>query len=65
MMPFDRLAHAAGAAVDHEPEPILFIGLQFDEMISAAERAELESADIAQHGRQPIVRQRVGFQLCR
>jgi len=47
MMFADGLAHGAGAAVDHHPELILLVGLEFDEMVSAAERGELESAFVA------------------
>ena len=46
MMSLDRLSHRARTAVDHEPETIIRIGLQLDEMVPTAERSELQSADI-------------------
>ncbi len=38
----DRLAHGARAAVQHQPQAVRLVRLQLDEMVAAAERAELQ-----------------------
>ena len=40
----DGWTHPSGSTVDHQPEATILIALQLDEMVSAAERRELESA---------------------
>src|SRR5258708_5849029 len=40
----DRLAERSRSAVNHEPEPVLFVFLDFKEVVSAAERCEFDGA---------------------
>src|SRR6185437_436409 len=40
----DRLAECPGAAVNHQPEPIFLVPLEFEKVIPAAESCELQFA---------------------
>lgn len=46
----DRRAEPARAAVRHDPQAIVLVGLQLDEVIAAAERAELQAGAAAAQG---------------
>jgi len=64
MMRCDRLAHAARATVDHQPQPILFVGLELDKVIASTERAELKSAVTVFQASPTVIRQRRILHAC-
>ncbi len=44
MTPCNQLAHRPGTAVQHDPEAVVRVGLNFQEMVAATKRAELDAA---------------------
>lgn len=50
MVVANRLAECPRSAVDHDPDPIVLIGLNLDEVIPAPERCEFENAIIPPQG---------------
>ena len=46
MVVADGLANAPRAAVEHEPQASLVVGLELDEVVPAPQRADLEAASL-------------------
>ena len=61
----DRLAEGPGATVNHQPEPVLLVGLKLQKVIPAAQSCELHRALASPDRLQPGIAQFNGIQALR